>query len=66
MRSLQGTVILVVDFSLSVLYIYPAIPFWPAEFLLKDQLLNVWGSPCMLLVAFPLLLLVFFLSLILS
>ena len=56
MRSLPGTVILVVDFSLSLLYIYPAIPFWPAEFLLKNQLLNVWGFPCILLVAFPLLL----------
>ena len=30
MRSLPGTVILVVDFSLSVLKIYPAIPFWLA------------------------------------
>ena len=30
MRSLPGTVILVVDFSLSLLYIRPAIPFWPA------------------------------------
>ena len=40
---------------------YPAIPFWPAEFLLKDQLLNVWSFPCMLLVASPLLLLIFFL-----
>ena len=37
---LAGTVILVVDFSLSVLKIYLAIPFWPAEFLLKDQLLS--------------------------
>ena len=53
--------ILVVDFSLSVLQVYPAIPFWPAEFLLKDQLLNIWGFPCMLLVAFLLLLLIFFL-----
>ena len=34
---------------------------WPAEFLLKDQLLSVWGFPCMLLVASPLLLLIFFL-----
>ena len=33
---------------------------WPAEFLLKDQLLNVWGFPCMLLVALLLLLLIFF------
>ena len=37
------------------------IPLWPAEFLLKDQLLNVWGCPCILLVASPLLLLIFFL-----
>ena len=28
---------------------------------LKDQLLNVWGFPCILLVAFPLMLLIFFL-----
>ena len=47
-------------FPLSILR-YPAIPFWLAEFLLKDQLLNVWGFPCMLLVASPLLLLIFFL-----
>ena len=46
MRHLPGTVILAVDFSLSVLYIYPVIPFWPAEFLLKDQLLNIWGFLC--------------------
>ena len=61
MRSLPGTVILVVYFSLSVLQIYPAIPFWAAEFLLKDQLLSIWSFPCMLLVASPLLLLIFFL-----
>ena len=34
---------LVVDFSLSVFEIYPAIPFQAAEFLLNDQLLNIWG-----------------------
>ena len=34
---------------------------WPAEFLLKDQLLSIWSFPCMLLVASPLLLLIFFL-----
>ena len=34
---------------------------WPAEFLLKDLLLSIWGFPCMLLVASPLLLLIFFL-----
>ena len=36
-------------------------PFWLAEFLLKDQLLSVWAFSCMLLVAFPLWLLIFFL-----
>ena len=59
MRSLPGTVILVVGFSLFPFS--PAIPFWPAEFLLKDQLLNVRSFLCMLLVASPLLLLIFFL-----
>ena len=34
------------------------IPFWPEEFLLKDQLLSLWGSPCMLFVAFTLLFLI--------
>ena len=29
-----------------------AIPFWPEEFLLKDQLLSLWRSPCVLFVAF--------------
>ena len=60
MRSLLDTVILVVDVSLSLLYVYSSISLWPAEFLLKDQLLSVWGFPCMLLVVFPLLLLIFF------
>ena len=36
-----------------------SIPFWPEEFLLKDQLLSVWEFPCMLVVVFPLLLLIF-------
>ena len=58
---LAGSIILVIDFSLSVLEIYPAIPFRPAEFLLKDQLLSTWGFPCMLLVASPLWLLIVFL-----
>ena len=31
-------------------------PCWPTEFLLKDQLLSIWGFPCMLLVASPFLL----------
>ena len=38
----------------------PAIPFWPAEFRLIDQLLSLWGFPCVLLGASPLLLLIFF------
>ena len=36
-----------------------AIPSWPEEFLLKDQLLSLWESPCVLFVVFPLLLLIF-------
>ena len=44
--------------------LYPAIPFWPAELWLKDQLLSLWGFPCMLLVASPLLLLIFFFCLV--
>ena len=39
--------------------ICPAIPFWPEEFLLEDQLLSLWESPCVLFVVFPLLLLIF-------
>ena len=31
---------------------------------MKDQLLNIWDFPCMLLVAFSLLLLIFFLCLV--
>ena len=61
MKSLLGTVILIVGFfPFSTLY--PAIPFWPEEFWLKDQLLSLWDFPCMLLVASHLLLLIFFLS----
>ena len=32
---------------------------WPEEFLLKDQLLSLWESPCVLYVVSPLLLLLF-------
>ena len=32
---------------------------WLEEFLLKDQLLSLWESPCVLFVVFPLLLLIF-------
>ena len=31
------------------------MPFWPTQFLLKDQLLSLLGFPCMLLVASSLL-----------
>ena len=54
MRSLSGTVIQAVGFSLSSLSVCPAIPFWPEEFLLKDQLLSFWGSPCELFCCFSL------------
>ena len=33
--------------------------FQAAEFLLKSQMITIWGFPCMLLAAFPLLLLIF-------
>ena len=59
MRSLLGTIIWVVSFSLSSLYVCPAIPFWLEESLLNDQLLSLWGFPCVLFVAFPLLVLIF-------
>ena len=48
-----------VDFSLFSLQVFPAIPFWPEKFLLKDQLLSLWGSHCVLFVAFPFLLFIF-------
>ena len=36
--------------------ICPAVPIWPEEFLLKEQLLSLWESPCVLYVVSPLLL----------
>ena len=36
-----------------------SISYWLEEFLLKDQLLSLWKSSCVLLVVFPLLLLIF-------
>ena len=56
MRSLLGRVLLVVGFYFSSLLVCSSISFCPEEFLLKDQLLPLWGSPCVLFVAFPLLL----------
>ena len=58
MRALLG--ILGYRFSLSSLEIYCATAFWPAEFLVRNKLITLWGFPCMLFVAFPLLLLIFF------
>ena len=57
MISLLASVFLVADISLSSLEIYCGAPFWPAEFLLKNQLIALWGFPCMLFVAFLLVLL---------
>ena len=34
-------------------YICPAIPFWPTEFLLKDQLLSLWVSLVCYLLLLP-------------
>ena len=41
----------------------PCHSLWYEEFLLTDQLLSLWGSPCVLFVAFHLLLLIFICSL---
>ena len=43
MRSLPCTVILIVDFSLSIVSIYPAIPFWPAKFFAKKSAVKHMG-----------------------
>ena len=37
----------------------PCLSFWPEEYLLKDQLLSLWESPCVLFLGFPLLLVIF-------
>ena len=44
---------------LSSLSVCPALPSWPEEFLLKDQVLSLWESPCVLIIVFPLLFLIF-------
>ena len=43
----------------SFITLNPATLFWPAGFLLKSQLVALWEFPCMELVAFPLLMLIF-------
>ena len=55
-ESLAGQSILGCWFFLFITLNISAFPFCPADFLLKDKLLSLWGSPCMLFVAFPLLL----------
>ena len=59
MRSLLDIVIWIVSFSLSSLQVHPAIPFWPEEFLWKDQPLSLLESTCVLFFAVLLLLLIF-------
>jgi len=59
-----GRVFLVVGSSLSSLLIFHAIPFWLVEFLLRNQLIAWWTFAYMLFVIFPLLLLLFYPSLI--
>ena len=54
MRSLLGTVIWAAGYCLLSLYVCPAVPSWPEEFLLKDQLLSLWGSPCVFFCCFSL------------
>ena len=51
---------LVVSFPFSLLWIYSSTHFWPAEFLLKNQLLALWDSFVCYFFTFPLLLLIFF------
>ena len=60
MRVLLGRVFLVVGSSLSSLQIYPAIPFWLVEFLLRNQLIAWWEFLCVSFVIFPVLLSLFY------
>ena len=56
-EALLDKVILVVSPRFSSLWIFLANPFWPAKFLLRNQLMVLWQLPCRLLTAFLLLLL---------
>ena len=60
MRTFLGRVFLVLGSSSSSPQICLPTLFWLVEFLLKNHLLSLWGSRCMLFVAFPLWLLVSF------
>ena len=63
MRALLVTVFLVIVFPFITLNM-SCYFCWPAEFLLKNQLIILGRFPCRLFDDFPLLLLIFFLSLI--
>ena len=51
MKALLGRVILFVGFFLSSLCIMPS-PFWPGEFLLKNQLVTLLEFPCIVICCF--------------
>ena len=53
MRSLLGTVIWVVGYFLSLLYVCLAIPSWPGEFLLKETVI-LMGIPLCVICCFSL------------
>lgn len=58
-----GRVFLVEVFPLLSFQIYCATPFWPVEFLLKNHLITLQGFLSILFIAFPTLLLIFYLYL---
>ena len=60
-RAFLGRVFLVVGFFPLSLQTYPATPFWPAEFLLKNLLITLWGFPYTSFVTFTLFIWIFFL-----
>ena len=52
MIALLGRAILAVGSCFSRLWIFPASPFWPAEFLLRNWLTVLWELPCRQLPSF--------------
>ena len=46
MLTLPGRIFLAVSSSLSAVWIYHASPFQSVKFLLKNQLIVLWGFPC--------------------
>ena len=59
MRALLGRVFFIVGSSLLSLVICHVPPSWPAEFLLRNQLIILWEFLCMLFVAFNIFFFVF-------